>query len=237
MDQDDPEKRIADLERQLAEPRAGGDRGENQGYKSRSAFTTGGCLTPEDVHKMAFSKPPLGKRGYSEDEVDAFLDLVGAALRDPPGNTLTPEDVRDVAFSKPPLGGRGYNEDEVDAFLDIVEQQMKSRQAAFPRPPQAGFPPTPEYPRRRPSTNAEAIAQNVGTVLGIVLCFAIVAAGIGLIVAFIISGTVIAGLIAVRLANRLQGRPRKIARASIVVAMIIIIMLSATVVADFINSR
>jgi DivIVA domain-containing protein len=33
-------------------------------------------LTPADVHNVAFSKPPIGKRGYNEDEVNAFLDLV-----------------------------------------------------------------------------------------------------------------------------------------------------------------
>jgi len=33
-------------------------------------------LTPADVHNVAFSKPPIGKRGYNEDEVDAFLDMV-----------------------------------------------------------------------------------------------------------------------------------------------------------------
>src|SRR5215211_7510969 len=33
-------------------------------------------LTPAVVHNVAFSKPPIGKRGYNEDEVDAFLDLV-----------------------------------------------------------------------------------------------------------------------------------------------------------------
>ncbi|PZS15565.1 MAG: cell division initiation protein [Pseudonocardiales bacterium] len=37
-------------------------------------------LTPADVHNVTFSKPPIGKRGYSEDEVDVFLDLVGAEL-------------------------------------------------------------------------------------------------------------------------------------------------------------
>jgi DivIVA domain-containing protein len=37
-------------------------------------------LTPADVHNVAFSKPPIGKRGYNEDEVDAFLDLVEARL-------------------------------------------------------------------------------------------------------------------------------------------------------------
>jgi DivIVA domain-containing protein len=37
-------------------------------------------LTPLDVRNVAFSKPPIGKRGYAEDEVDAFLDLVGGEL-------------------------------------------------------------------------------------------------------------------------------------------------------------
>ncbi|GLY69416.1 cell division initiation protein [Amycolatopsis taiwanensis] len=37
-------------------------------------------MTPADVHNVAFSKPPIGKRGYNEDEVDAFLDLVETEL-------------------------------------------------------------------------------------------------------------------------------------------------------------
>jgi DivIVA domain-containing protein len=37
-------------------------------------------LTPADVHNVAFSKPPIGKRGYNEDEVDAFLDLIETEL-------------------------------------------------------------------------------------------------------------------------------------------------------------
>src|ERR1700693_3611791 len=37
-------------------------------------------LTPPDVHNVSFSKPPIGKRGYNEDEVDAFLDLVETEL-------------------------------------------------------------------------------------------------------------------------------------------------------------
>lgn len=35
-------------------------------------------LTPADVHNVAFKKPPIGKRGYDEDEVDEFLDLIEA---------------------------------------------------------------------------------------------------------------------------------------------------------------
>ena len=37
-------------------------------------------LMPADVAAVAFGKPPLGQRGYDEDEVDAFLDLVEAEL-------------------------------------------------------------------------------------------------------------------------------------------------------------
>jgi DivIVA domain-containing protein len=33
-------------------------------------------LTPAEVHNVAFKKPSIGKRGYDEDEVDAFLDIV-----------------------------------------------------------------------------------------------------------------------------------------------------------------
>ena len=37
-------------------------------------------VTPADVHNVVFKKPPMGKRGYDEDEVDAFLDVVEAEL-------------------------------------------------------------------------------------------------------------------------------------------------------------
>src|SRR5581483_3459579 len=37
-------------------------------------------LTPADVANVAFSRQPIGKRGYHEDEVDAFLDLLEAEL-------------------------------------------------------------------------------------------------------------------------------------------------------------
>ncbi len=39
-----------------------------------------GPLTADDVHNVAFSKPALFKRGYNEDEVDAFLDDVEATI-------------------------------------------------------------------------------------------------------------------------------------------------------------
>jgi DivIVA domain-containing protein len=37
-------------------------------------------VTAADVRTVVFSKPPMGKRGYHEDEVDAFLAVVGAEL-------------------------------------------------------------------------------------------------------------------------------------------------------------
>lgn len=37
-------------------------------------------LTPADVHNVAFKKPPIGKRGYDEEEVDKFLDEIEAEL-------------------------------------------------------------------------------------------------------------------------------------------------------------
>ncbi len=154
MDHDDPEKRIAELERRLAEAHAAADRRANQSPR-QGAPTTGGFLTPEQVRNVAFSKPPMGKRGYNEDEVDAFLDLVEAALRDPTGRTLTPEQVRNTAFSKPPIGKRGYNEDEVDAFLDAVEQQLRRR---------AGEPPSVADPRKDGGSDFGAVA-SVGPVV------------------------------------------------------------------------
>jgi DivIVA domain-containing protein len=132
MDEDDPEKRIAELERQLAEAQG-----------SVPPPSRGGWLTPEDVRNVAFAKPPRGKRGYNEEEVDEFLHLVEAALRDPASRILTAEQVHIKAFAKPRIGQRGYNEDEVDGFLDLVEEQLKSHQGTFPPSPQSGPPPTP----------------------------------------------------------------------------------------------
>jgi DivIVA domain-containing protein len=38
------------------------------------------ALTPAQVHSVTFSGPPIGKRGYHEDEVNAFLDVVETEL-------------------------------------------------------------------------------------------------------------------------------------------------------------
>src|SRR5512133_1608135 len=62
-------------------------------------------LTPADVHNVAFKKPPIGKRGYDEDEVDAFLDLIEAELaRLIEENNDLKQQVEDMARSGPPQG-------------------------------------------------------------------------------------------------------------------------------------
>jgi DivIVA domain-containing protein len=37
-------------------------------------------LTANELREMSFDKPPIGKRGYNEDEVDAFLEAAEATL-------------------------------------------------------------------------------------------------------------------------------------------------------------
>jgi DivIVA domain-containing protein len=134
-------------------------------------------MEQDPERRIAFSKPTAGKRGYNEDEVDAFVDRVEAARRDATEHTLTPEQVREIAFSKPPLGKRGYNEDEVDAFLDRVEQEMRRRATGAP---QAEFPP-PQPPTHRTVTSRLGRGSRLGVfVFGLLPLLMIVWAGHGL---------------------------------------------------------
>ncbi|UVS76949.1 DivIVA domain-containing protein [Actinokineospora sp. UTMC 2448] len=75
-------------------------------------------LTPHTVRAVTFDRAPLGRRGYHEEQVDAFLDRVEAALSG--GAPLTPDDVRAAVFDQASRIRRGYDEDQVDAFLDAV---------------------------------------------------------------------------------------------------------------------
>jgi DivIVA domain-containing protein len=85
-------------------------------------------LTAEQVHNVAFSKPPLLARGYNEDEVDAFLERVEAVLRHSTAlGGVSPADLHNVAFSRPPAGRRGYNKAEVDPFVDRVQIELTRR--------------------------------------------------------------------------------------------------------------
>ncbi|MEQ3552271.1 DivIVA domain-containing protein [Pseudonocardia nematodicida] len=87
-------------------------------------------LTPADVHNVAFSKPPIGKRGYNEDEVDAFLDLVEAELARLIGEN---DDLRDqVAQLEQRLG-------DAEADLDEARNQpAPSQTQALQTPAQLG---------------------------------------------------------------------------------------------------
>jgi DivIVA domain-containing protein len=117
-------------------------------------------VTAADVRGVRFGKPPFGKRGYDETEVDDFLRQAADTLaRLRGGSRLSAADVHDVAFRKPRLGSRGYDEDEVDAFLDLVENELRWRA-------------TPEGQRdlAAPSTPTEPPADRVRAVAVAVLC-------------------------------------------------------------------
>lgn len=87
-------------------------------------------LTAADVRNVAFHRPPRGRRGYQESQVDAFLDRIEATLRGQ--DNLTGKDIRDVRFSRPLIGRRGYDETEVDAFLSQVEKQLSGPMPSLP---------------------------------------------------------------------------------------------------------
>jgi DivIVA domain-containing protein len=85
-------------------------------------------IKASDVRSVQFGKPPFGRRGYDEIEVDDFLRKVTETLAQTRGlPQLDPEEVHQVAFRKPRIGSRGYDEDEVDAFLDLVEAELRWR--------------------------------------------------------------------------------------------------------------
>ncbi|HEV7654235.1 MAG TPA: DivIVA domain-containing protein [Mycobacteriales bacterium] len=85
-------------------------------------------IKASDVRSVQFGKPPFGRRGYDEIEVDDFLRKITDALSQTRGlPQLDPEEVHQVAFRKPRIGSRGYDEDEVDAFLDLVEAELRWR--------------------------------------------------------------------------------------------------------------
>jgi DivIVA domain-containing protein len=82
-------------------------------------------LTPADVHNVAFSKPPIGKRGYNEDEVDAFLDLVEVEL-----SRLIEEN------------------NDLRAQVEQLDAQLESARADLESASHAPAPPRVDEPRR-----------------------------------------------------------------------------------------
>ncbi len=93
-------------------------------------------ISPDKVAEVKFSRPPLGKRGYNEDEVDAFLDLIEADLR--------------------------QNEDEWAEQIRYAEElerklQEKPAPAPAPEPVQVAVP--PQAPPVTPSAQAARILE------------------------------------------------------------------------------
>jgi DivIVA domain-containing protein len=96
-------------------------------------------LTPAEVHSVVFSKSPIGKRGYDEDEVDAFVDLVEAEL------------IRLIAES-----------DELRSQLEQSEQQQSvtlgdtNSALGPPEPPRPVMPPMVDQSALDSDPNAQA---------------------------------------------------------------------------------
>ena len=132
MDQEDPEKRIAELERRLADAKATAGQLPSGPAAADPMSTARGELTADDVRNAAFSTPPRGKRGYNEAEVEAFRRRLEEHLRNPYAvGGLTAAEVGGVAFSKPAIGERGYDPAEVDAFVERAVQQLTRNHGPF----------------------------------------------------------------------------------------------------------
>ena len=73
-------------------------------------------LTPADVHNVAFKKPPIGKRGYDEEEVDAFLDEVEREL------ARLIEENQDLRAGRGPVGPPPGDMRHSGEFADLKTQ-------------------------------------------------------------------------------------------------------------------
>ena len=100
--QADPEKQIAELEKQLSE------RTPPPPPPKR--------LTAYEVRFYVLNTSRT-KRSYREDDVDALLDRIERKLDCPRGSALTATDVRTAALAETRWGQTGYIADEVDALL------------------------------------------------------------------------------------------------------------------------
>jgi DivIVA domain-containing protein len=96
-------------------------------------------LRPVDVRNVAFGKPPPGRRGYDEAEVDAFLDAVEQTLSALyheigllRGEPTTPGGVggKQLALPGGPSGGPS-SESAVLAELDQIKLRLARIEAAL----------------------------------------------------------------------------------------------------------
>ncbi|MEU1980391.1 DivIVA domain-containing protein [Nocardia sp. NPDC019395] len=79
-------------------------------------------MTPDDVHRITFTRAPWGRRGYREDDVDDLLDHIAAALAG--RATLTMDQLRGGFRAGGSRLNRGYHPDQVDAFLERVRAEF-----------------------------------------------------------------------------------------------------------------
>ncbi|GAA4475402.1 DivIVA domain-containing protein [Phytohabitans houttuyneae] len=91
------------------------------------------ALTPADIHNIAFKKPSIGKRGYDEEHVDAFLDeLEQELIRLIEANN----DLRNLMAHDRAQAGTAPDQqlatalDELTAQLDRVHRERASAERA-----------------------------------------------------------------------------------------------------------
>ncbi|MFG2036951.1 DivIVA domain-containing protein [Dactylosporangium sp. NPDC048998] len=86
-------------------------------------------LTPADVQALRFAKAPFGKRGYDEDEVDQFVDVVAQTLIALHDEITALRGVADEA----PYGTSKAAETEMLAELDRIKQRLARLEEAVQR--------------------------------------------------------------------------------------------------------
>jgi len=84
-------------------------------------------LTPSNVRNVAFRKPPIGKRGYDERDVDEFLDRVVSTLTDMSAEIASLRAQLGIAGGPAPvqstdLSGDGHR--AVLAELDLIKVRL-----------------------------------------------------------------------------------------------------------------
>jgi DivIVA domain-containing protein len=99
------------------EPRSSGD---SAGQKT---------LSPAEVHNVAFKKPPIGKRGYDEEEVDSFLDIVeGELSRLIEANEALKNGAGSASSDNVPDPGLVEENERLTALLAAQEQSEAARE-------------------------------------------------------------------------------------------------------------
>jgi DivIVA domain-containing protein len=83
-------------------------------------------LTPAEVQALRFAKAPFGKRGYDEDEVDQFLDVVAQTL------IALQDEIAKLRISAAPevaYGTSSAAETAMLAELDRIKQRLTRLEA------------------------------------------------------------------------------------------------------------